>query len=307
MKKIFILICASVFLTGCAPLLERQSVTVEPHSSKFWESEAAGTLRAESHQDIVNDLLLLIDRHEENATIRLYHFEDDLTVSDTLEKAAMEIQKETPLGSYAVSYITSSSQAQRGYYEVKLQIGYRRTAEQLRAIVNATSTEAVYSLLRDALRQGKPELAVRIGYWGSDGQARVEEAVNRLREERETPEDFNLNASPDFNLNSDRNHLDLDINNMSNYNDNSNNNINQAEADIKEAETAAESGETKSPETEKESGETALKSPETDIIWPVVRYYPESGPVGLVEFILDVQPEENQNNPENLYHAENGE
>ena len=95
---------------------------------------------------------------------------------------------------------------------------------------------------------------------------------------------------------------------MSNHNDNSNNiNINQAETDIKEAETAAESGETKSPETEKESGETALKSPETDIIWPVVRYYPESGPVGLVEFILDVQPEENQNNPENLYHSENGE
>ena len=317
MKKIFILICASVFLTGCAPLLERQSVTVEPHSSKFWESEAAGTLRAESHQDIVNDLLLLIDRHEENATIRLYHFEDDLTVSDTLEKAAMEIQKETPLGSYAVSYITSSSQAQRGYYEVKLQIGYRRTAEQLRAIVNATSTEAVYSLLRDALRQGKSELAVRIGYWGSDGQARVEEAVNRLREERETPEDFNLNASPDFNpdadatpdfnLNADINHLDLDINNMSNHDDNSNNSNNINQADIKEAETAAESEETKSPETEKESGETALKSPETDIIWPITRYYPESGPVGLVEFILDVQPEENQNNPENLYHAENGE
>ena len=107
-------------------MLERQYSSVEPHSRKFWESEAAGTLRAESHQDIVNDLLLLIDRHEENATIRLYHFDDDLTVSDTLEKAAMEIQKETPLGSYAVAYITSSSQAQRGYYEVKLQIGYQK-------------------------------------------------------------------------------------------------------------------------------------------------------------------------------------
>ena len=46
---------ALVCLTGCAPLLEREYNTVEPHSSKFWESEAADTLRAENYQDLVND------------------------------------------------------------------------------------------------------------------------------------------------------------------------------------------------------------------------------------------------------------
>ena len=44
-------------LTGCASLLERSYTTSEPHSSKFWESEAADTLRAENRQDMVNDLL----------------------------------------------------------------------------------------------------------------------------------------------------------------------------------------------------------------------------------------------------------
>ena len=43
---------------GVQRLLERNYATVEPHSSKFWESEAAGTLRAENYQDIVNDLLI---------------------------------------------------------------------------------------------------------------------------------------------------------------------------------------------------------------------------------------------------------
>ena len=51
---------ALCLLTGCAPLLERSYTVSEPHSSKLWESEAAGTLRAENHQDIVNDLLILI-------------------------------------------------------------------------------------------------------------------------------------------------------------------------------------------------------------------------------------------------------
>ena len=37
-------------LTGCASLLEREYTVVEPHSSKFWESEAADILRAEGYR-----------------------------------------------------------------------------------------------------------------------------------------------------------------------------------------------------------------------------------------------------------------
>jgi len=171
-------------LTGCASLLERSYSTSEPHSSKFWESEAAGTLRAENYQDVVNDLLLLISQHTETATLRLYNFSDDMTVADTLERATTEILQETPMGAYAVEYITSSSQAQRGYYEIAIQLKYRRTAEQVQAVLNATSPEAIYSLLASALDNGRPELAVRLGYWGSDGAEKVESAMAQLREER---------------------------------------------------------------------------------------------------------------------------
>ena len=190
MKKrcLAVLLLALCLLTGCASLLEREYSTAEPHSSKFWESEATGTLRAENYQDIVNDLLILIGQHAEQATLRLYNFKDDLTVADILERATVEIQQETPLGAYAVAYITSSAQAQRSYYEVSLQIGYRRTAEQLQAVVNATSPEAVSSLLESALEAGKTELAVRIGYWGADGREKVESAMQQVREERELTE-----------------------------------------------------------------------------------------------------------------------
>lgn len=186
--RICALLLALCVLTGCSALLERTYSTAEPHSSKFWESEAAGTLRAENHQDVVNDLLLLIGQHRETATLRLYNFESDLTVADTLEQAATEVQQETPMGAYAVEYITTSSKAQRGYYEVAVRISYRRTTEQLQAVVNATSPEALYSLLADALDQGETELAVRMGYWGEDGRTRVEDAMLQLREERELTE-----------------------------------------------------------------------------------------------------------------------
>ena len=189
-----LLLLCFLLLTGCASMLERQYSTVEPHSSKFWESEAAGTLRAETYSDIVNDLLLLIGQHRESATLRLYNITEEPDGGSILERAAIEIQQETPLGSYAVSYISCTTQSQRGYDEAKIQIGYRRSAEQIQAVVSTTSPEAVYSLLESALQEGRTELAVRIGYWTSNGREQVETDVERLRA------DLGLDQTPPWNI-----------------------------------------------------------------------------------------------------------
>ncbi|MBQ8390627.1 MAG: hypothetical protein IJX52_06585 [Oscillibacter sp.] len=189
-KRVFALaaLCA-LLLTGCASLLERQYVTSDLHTSKFWESEAAGTLRAENRQDIVNDLLLLISQHTESATIRLYNFTDEVTVSDTVQQATTEVRHETPMGAYAVEYITYDIQAQRSYYEIDLAISYRRTAEQVKAVLNATSAEAVYNLLEAAVEAGQEELAVRIGYWDRSSWDTILSAVADLRAAREMGEE----------------------------------------------------------------------------------------------------------------------
>lgn len=184
-KRIWLLAASCVLLSGCASLLDREYSRVEAHSSKFWESEATGILRAESYQDIVNDLMLLVGRHADQAVIRLYSYDDGVTVADRLEQAAAEVQQETALGSYALEYITSSSTAQRGYYELSVQLGYRRTAEQISAIVNATSAAAVPSLLESALDEEKPELTVRVGYWREGDRAAVVQAAEELRLARE--------------------------------------------------------------------------------------------------------------------------
>ena len=183
------LLAACLLLTGCAPLLERSYSTSEPHSSKYWESEAADTLRAENDQDIVNDLLILIGQHTESATLRLYNFPDDQAVGEAMEKASLEVQQDTPLGAYAAEYITYVSQSQRSCYEVDVQIGYRRSEEQIQTIVNATSFTALKDLLEAALDGGRAELVVRIGYWQADGRDRVAQTLEALRQSRGIPEE----------------------------------------------------------------------------------------------------------------------
>ena len=46
--RLLAMLCAVMVLSGCASLLEREYSSVEPHSSMFWESEAADSFRAEN-------------------------------------------------------------------------------------------------------------------------------------------------------------------------------------------------------------------------------------------------------------------
>ena len=179
---------ALCLLTGCAPLLERSSTVSEPHSSKLWESEAAGTLRAENHQDIVNDLLILIGQHTESAVLRLYGFEDDQAAMEQMDQAMLEVQQETPLGAYAVEYLTYTvDDSARNYTAIQLTIGYRRTPEQIASMVYTTSISALHDLLTSAARSGSGELVVQVGYF--DHQEEQVRAIVDQVQAMEAPEE----------------------------------------------------------------------------------------------------------------------
>ena len=61
-KRVWALAAALLMLplTGCGSLLNRDYSVTEPHSSSYYESEDRSVLRAESYQDLVNALLVLI-------------------------------------------------------------------------------------------------------------------------------------------------------------------------------------------------------------------------------------------------------
>ena len=179
-RALCVLLCCAC-LAGCG-LLDREYRVTKEHSDRYWESESADILRAESYDDVVSDLLILIGRHTESATLRLYQFPDEAAAAETLEQAALEVQQETAMGAYAVEYITTELEPQRAYLEAGIHIGYRRTAEQLQSIVSATSTAALPELLQIALESGREELTVRIGYWGEGSRELVRKAAADARE-----------------------------------------------------------------------------------------------------------------------------
>ena len=98
MKKrmIPLFLCAALLLSGCG-LLQREYTRTSPHSATYYEGSRRDVLRAESYQDLVNDLLLLVGAHSESGTVWLYGSSAVPDASRMAQKACDEVLLETPL------------------------------------------------------------------------------------------------------------------------------------------------------------------------------------------------------------------
>lgn len=200
MKKrvLCILLTAVLCLSGCGSFLEREYSVVEPHSSTYYESENRSVLRAENYQDLVNDLLLLVGNHAEEGMIFYYGTEDMPPAADAAEKACNEVQKETPMGAYALDYMTYTIDDEpRNYTAISLTLGYRRTAEQVNGIVHISGVSALHDLLTAAAQNGTEELTLRVSYFDHE-QSEVCAMVQQVQNEQgRSQEPWQVNFYPD--------------------------------------------------------------------------------------------------------------
>ena len=187
MRKKFIPLTLALCLTlsGCGNIVLERSYSVSaPHSEVYWENENADTLRADSYQDLVNALLLLLGEHSEEGTVRIYG--NDEEAASMAEQACREVQEDTALGAYLLEYISYTDAREHGYYEMRVRLGYRRTAEEQAAIITATSTEALPDLLRLTAEEGTVKrVAVRFDYFTTDRDG-LREMVREVQSEVET-------------------------------------------------------------------------------------------------------------------------
>lgn len=166
-----LLLCGALVLSGCG-LLRREYTRTEPHSATYYEGDRRDVLRAEGRQDLVNDLLLLVSAHDESGTVWLYDSEDGADASQLAQVACDEVLQETPLGAYALEYLTYTvDEGGRGYTQLRFTAGYRRTAQQIKSIVHATNAAALRDLLQAAVENGGKELTVQVGSFDGSRQS----------------------------------------------------------------------------------------------------------------------------------------
>ena len=181
-----VLLVVVLLLSGCGSFLHREYSVVEPHSSSYYEDTKPGVLRAENDQDVINDLLVLIGQQAKAGEIWLYSTQTGVNAEEVAAKACREVQQETPLGAYAVEYLTYTiDTTPRNYDVITVTIGYRRTEAQINAMVHTTSVSALYDLLSASASGGASELVVEIAYFEEAQKADVYRIVAQVQQEKQ--------------------------------------------------------------------------------------------------------------------------
>lgn len=156
-----LLLAVCLTLSGCASLLERSYSVVEPYTDRYWDSGAEDTLKAESYQDLVNSLLMLVEQRAEEGVIRFYVTEDAYNLALAANR---EVRLETALGSYLLRKLTFSCERTDRYCTLSYEMSYREDAEELGSIMTLSDSQSLVDLLRLAVREEHPKMTAQFVY-----------------------------------------------------------------------------------------------------------------------------------------------
>ena len=158
----------SLLLTGCAGMLERSYENVTPHVDRPATADDPSTLRVENYRELVSAVLYLVSQGAEEGAIQFQDYTGQ--AGEDLAAACLEVADQDPLGAYAVDYIEHELSRVMSHYQAGLSIHYRRSMDQVRAIVNVTGTRAIRDKVEGALAAFDPELVLRVAYFAEDEQ-----------------------------------------------------------------------------------------------------------------------------------------
>lgn len=158
----------AISLCGCSTSGEYSSI--KPHFEQ--STDLTGTdidetnLTASDYTSLRSLILRLVENSVENATITITDYTGDVQ-SDVLS-ACREVQTDTPLGVYAVEYMSYECVRILSHYEAMIDITYRRTPEEIAALTSVTSVAEFRAAFSHALATHTSSLSMLIRYYYSE-------------------------------------------------------------------------------------------------------------------------------------------
>ena len=129
MKRLVLLPVLLVLLTGCSALVNSSYLHVSPYTEPVKQESEEGYQTAENYLSLKNALLYFVENGQEQGSIRVYDYSGDL--ASELPEAVREVTEKDPLGVYAVETMEAESSLIVAYQEIRVDIAFRRTPEQI--------------------------------------------------------------------------------------------------------------------------------------------------------------------------------
>jgi len=159
MNRLLALILSALLLLslcGCASVLDGEISEIKPYlpsSSQITSGSKSddNTPIITTDDEFVAAVNALLAAGEDSAVFRLPITDNTEEKENELSALCRRIALETPLGSWAVYYITCKLTPIVSYYDAQISISYKRTASEIASLFSAASVRYLDSRLQNAL------------------------------------------------------------------------------------------------------------------------------------------------------------
>jgi hypothetical protein len=142
---------ALMSISGCSAILEGDELVVSRHAGATRPEVTARSVEVRDFDELTAAIAGFVQSHDDTGVINVYGYSGE--IDEDVARACGEIMENTPMGAYAVSDIAWDIARIVSYYEVEIDISYRRTRRQLEAMVTASSQRFLREELQDIMRR----------------------------------------------------------------------------------------------------------------------------------------------------------
>lgn len=165
MKRILSLLLAAAVLLplgGCASIFDREVYTEEPYEavSDTLDAEEDLAEAISNYTALRRAISRLVAEHTESAELQFQNY--DGSISQDISTACWEVKSSTPLGAFAVDYISYDLSRIVSYYQAEIHITYKKSAYQVESLEQVETLSAMRTRLSDALQNGETYLVLEI-------------------------------------------------------------------------------------------------------------------------------------------------
>ena len=167
MKRLALFLFLLLTLAGCS-LAPDDYLYVTPHVNSSSQANPSDAIVAENYLSLKNAILSMVRTGQTEGVIRVTNY--DGSVEEDLAEAAYEVSKLDPLGAYAVDYMTHSCAQIVSYYEVRIDITFRRTAQEIAEIISVSTQKQMEDQLQQAIKRSDNRLTLRLSSYRDQAQ-----------------------------------------------------------------------------------------------------------------------------------------
>lgn len=171
MKRVIAILLAAALLaplSGCASVFDKEYLSVSQSAGASEDPAVSddGAIEVRNFFGLRIAVTQLVSGHQESGTLNFRRYEGD--INDDIAAACKDVSTNTALGAYCVDYISYDLDRIVAYYEAKIYIFYKRTAEETAAIVTLSTSDGLYAYVRAQMEDLQTDMVVLMNTAGLD-------------------------------------------------------------------------------------------------------------------------------------------